>query len=375
MKLTLKIKLLPNESEAKFLLNTIKEANLACNHISDIAWENKTFQQFKLHKIAYHTVRESCKLSSQIIIRCVKKVADAYLLDKKTKREFRPLGGISYDSRILTFKPNDTVSIWSVGGRLKGIPFICHNRNYLPYIKGEADLIYKKGKFYLFQTVDVPDEKVKDVEEFIGVDFGLTDIVNTSEGVSHSAEWLNSYREHRQKVRSSIQTKADTSKRSTKRNCRKLSKRLSGKERTTATIINHTISKSIVNLAKQQRKGISIEDLTGIRFTSKKRNKAFRSKLGKWNFHQLRTFLEYKSLLEGVKLIVVEPAYTSQTCHICKHIGVRTNKEFQCVNTNCKVNIIDADFNASMNISLLGVAVNRPKKSTMYCSFEHSCQV
>ncbi len=224
----------------------------------------------------------------------------------------------------------------------------------------------------MFQTVDIPDENVSDIEEFIGVDFGLTDIAVTSDGIKHSAEWLNRYREHRQNIRSSIQTKADTSRRSTRRNCRKLSKRLSGKEKTTATIINHTISKSIVKTAKEQNKGIAIEDLTGIRFTSKKRNKTFRIKLGRWNFSQLRFFLEYKSLLNGVRLIIVEPAYTSQTCYVCKHLGTRTNKEFKCVNKNCKENIMDADYNAAKNISLLGAAINQPEKSTMYCSFEHA---
>ncbi len=56
------------------------------------------------------------------------------------------------------------------------IDFVCHNPAYLPYIKGEADLVYKKGKFYLFQTVDVPEEDVEDVEEFIGVDMGLLEL-------------------------------------------------------------------------------------------------------------------------------------------------------------------------------------------------------
>jgi IS605 OrfB family transposase len=146
-----------------------------------------------------------------------------------------------------------------------------------------------------------------------------------------------------------------------------LSKRLSGREKTTATIINHTISKSIVKLAKEQSKGIAIENLTGIRFTSKKRNKSFTTKLGNWNFHQLRSFLEYKSILFGVKLVVVPPAYTSQMCHVCKHIGKRTNKVFKCANKNCKEKILDADNNASKNISLLGVAINQPEKSTLYC--------
>ena len=364
MKLTLKIKLLPTDEQAKSLLQTIKEANKACNLISDIAWQQKAFQQFKLHNASYHTIKGATELSSQVIIRCISKVADAYKLDKKVKRTFKPLGSISYDSRILTYKPDNIVSIWSVGGRLK-MPFVCHNPNYLPYIKGEADLLFRKGKFYLFQTVDVVEDDVKDVEEFIGCDFGLTDIAVTSDGTKHSAEWLNQYREKKQKVRSSIQSKET-------KGAKRLLKRLSGKERTTATIINHTIAKSIVKSAKEQGKGIAIENLTNIRFTSKRRNKKFRTKLGRWNFGQLRSFLEYKSLLNGVQLVVVEPAYTSKTCSCCKHIGKRTNKVFKCTNQNCEVDVLDADYNASLNIASLGRAyVNHAEKSDMCCSIAH----
>lgn len=368
MKLTLKIKLLPTDEQAKSLLQTIKEANKACNLISDIAWQQKAFQQFKLHNASYHTIKSATELSSQVIIRCISKVADAYKLDKKVKRTFKPLGSISYDSRILTYKPDNIVSIWSVGGRLK-MPFVCHNPNYLPYIKGEADLLYRKGKFYLFQTVDVVEDDVKDVEEFIGVDFGLTDIAVTSDGTKHSAEWLNQYREKRQKVRGSIQRKGTKGrKKSCKRGCAKLLKRLKGKERTTATIQNHTIAKHIVQSAKEQGKGIAIEDLTNIRFTSKRRNKKFRTKLGRWSFGQLRSFLEYKAALNGVKLVVVEPAYTSKTCSICHHIGNRNNKSFKC--NNCGHNE-DADVNASKNIATLGRVVNHAGESDMYSCSVH----
>lgn len=360
MKLALKIKLLPSKEQADLLLKTIKEANAVCNTISEIAWEKKVFNQFKIHNEVYHTLKGSSNLSAQVLVRCISKVADAYKLDRKVKRTFKPLGSITYDSRILSYK-GDTVSIWSVGGRLK-MPFVCHNPNYLPYIKGEADLLYRKGKFYLFQTVDVVEDDVKDVEEFIGVDFGLTDITVTSDGIKHSAEWLNQYREKRQKVRSSIQRKGT-------RSSKRLLKRLSGKERTTATILNHTISKSLVQSAKEQSKGIAIEDLTNIRFTSKRRNKKFRTKLGRWNFGQLRSFLEYKSLLNGVQLVVVEPAYTSQTCSCCNHIGKRTNKVFKCTNQNCEVDVLDSDYNASLNIASLGRAyVNHAGKSDMFCS-------
>ncbi|HCB89115.1 MAG TPA: transposase [Porphyromonadaceae bacterium] len=355
MKLTLKIKLLPTDEQADLILSTMKEANAVCDAISEIAWENKVFNQFKIHGLCYHGFKSSFGLSAQMLVRCISKVADAYKLDKKTQRFFRPLGAITYDSRILTYK-DSSVSIWAIGGRLK-MPFVCHNPKYLPYIKGEADLVYKKGKFYLFQTVEVPEEDVEDIEEFIGVDFGLTDIVVTSDGVKHSADGLNKYREHRQKVRSSIQRKGT-------RSSKRLLKRLSGKERTTATIINHTIAKSIVKSAKEQGKGIAIEDLTNIRFTSKRRNKKFKVKLGRWSFGQLRSFIDYKARLNGVKFVVVEPAYTSQTCSVCHSIGTRKNKSFTC--TNCG-NDMDADFNAAKNIATLGAAVNQPEKSGMYC--------
>lgn len=357
MKLTLKIKLLPTDEQANLLLETMKEANTVCNAISEVAWGKKIFNNFKLHHETYHAFKASFKLSSQVLVRCVAKVADAYKLDKKTKRQFRPLGSIGYDSRIMTYKPNNVVSLWCIGGRQK-INFVCHNPDYIPYIKGEADLVYKKGKFYLFQTVDIPEEDIEDVEEFIGVDMGLLEIAALSNGKNFSSKKLNDYREKRQKVRSSLQRKGT-------KGSKKVLKRLSGKERTTSTIINHTISKQIVQLAKSEGKGIAIEDLKGIRFSSNNKGKKFRTRIGKWNFNQLRSFLTYKSLLNGVKLVDVPPAYTSKTCHNCFHIGNRQGKKFTCTNCN---SVFDADENAAKNIALLGTSVNSPEKPSMlYC--------
>jgi len=352
---------LPTDEQANLLINTMKQANTVCNAISDVAWQEKIFNNLKLHHKVYHYYKRNFQLSSQMLIRQIAKVADAYKLDKKTKRTFKPLGSIAYDSRIMTYKSNNVVSLWCIGGREK-INFVCHNPSYIPYIKGEADLVYKKRKFYLFQTVDVPEEDVDDIEEFIGCDFGINSIVTTSDGVEHSADGLNAYREHRQRVRSSIQSKGT-------RNSRKLLKRLSGKERTHASIVNHTIAKFIVQSAKEQGMGIALEDLTGIRFTSKKRNKKFRTKLGKWNFSMLRQYIEYKALLNGVKVIAIAPAYTSQTCSICKHIGRRNNKHFKC--NNCG-NDMDADVNASLNIATLGRAVNHAGRWNDMCCTVHS---
>jgi IS605 OrfB family transposase len=290
-----------------------------------------------------------------MVVRCLSKVCDSYKLDKKTKRTFKSLGSIAYDSRILTYK-NDSVSIWCIGGREK-MPFVCHNQKFLPYIKGEADLIYIKGKFYLFQTCEVPEEDLHDSDEFIGVDFGCTDIIATSEGQTVSSKTINNYRIKREKIRSSIQRKGTKSS-------KKLLKRLSGKEKTTAKIINHTISKELVLQAKKLGKGIAIENLTHIRSrTEKKVRKKHRGLRSKWSYNQLREFITYKAKLNGVKLVVVNPAYTSKTCHSCMCIGKRNSKNFFCKTCGH----YDADINAAKVISLVGLTVNQPEKASI-CS-------
>lgn len=298
-------------------------------------------------------------MSSQVIVRCIAKVADAYKLNRKVPSTFQPLGAIAYDSRILSYKGN-TVSIWSVGGRLH-MPFVCHRPDYLFCIKGEADLLFRKGKFYLLQTVEVPEEDMKEVEEFIGVDFGLVSIATLSSGKEFTSNQLTAYREKRQTVRSLVQRKGT-------RSSRKLLKRLSGRERTTASIINHTIAKQIVSLAKEEGKGIALEELRGMRFSSLKKGRKFKSRVGRWSFRQLRQYIHYKAALAGVAVVVVDPRYTSQTCSVCHHLGNRKGKLFYC--TNCGNNM-DADVNAGRNIATLGATVNAPERCGIYSCAVH----
>ena len=358
MKLTLQIKLLPDDEQAKSLLTTLKEANSACNQISNVVWEKKVFNQFKVHHLVYHPLKNATRLSAQMLIRCISKVVDAYKLDKKRKRIFKPLGAITYDPRILSYNiEKQIVSIWSINGRLK-IPFICHNPKYLPYIKGEADLVYKKGKFYLFQTVEIPEEDVKNVEEFIGVDFGINKIATLSDGTNFSSDELNQVRDKYFKTRKSVQSKGTTGS-------KKLLKRLKGREQRHAALINHTISKAIVEKAKTESKGIAIEDLTYIRERTKVR-KAQRRRHHSWAFAQLRSFLEYKAKLAGISFVVTDPRYTSKICNICKVIGNRNGKHFFCPNCG---NVSDADINAARNIAQLGAFCKQPRKDVSMLNF------
>lgn len=156
MKLTAKVKLQPTQNQYASLLDTLEQANAACNEISETAWQKRTFNQFGLHKLVYNAIRESTGLSAQVVVRCISKVADAYKLDKKTKRTFSLHGGIAYDARILRwYVDKQEVSIWTVDGR-KRIPFACGRRQLelLQGQRGESDLCLIRGEFYLFAQVE-----------------------------------------------------------------------------------------------------------------------------------------------------------------------------------------------------------------------------
>ena len=165
MKLIAQVKLLPTPEQADALKQTIEQANAACQYVSDYAWESKTFRQYDLHHKCYQAVREQFGLSAQVAVRAIAKVADAYKLDRKTKRTFKTTGSIAYDDRILSWRLQDqTVSIWTVSGRLR-IPFVCGERQLelLQTRQGESDLgvawkqwLQLKNRRYRAEGIEIP---------------------------------------------------------------------------------------------------------------------------------------------------------------------------------------------------------------------------
>lgn len=238
MKLTLQIKLIPSDEQAIMLKKTFSVFNEACNTISQIAWERRVFNQFSLHKEVYHPIKGTYSLPSQLVIRSISKVADAYKLDRKKQRRFREFGAITYDSRVLSYNTQRGIcSISLIDGREK-MTYTCYRPQLMKFAKGEADLVLVKGKFYLYQTIDIPDEEEETAEDFLGVDMGITDIVSLSDGTNISSDEIKNIRNRYNKVRASIQSKGT-------RNCHKLLKRLKGRERrfaTISTIVTPTIT-------------------------------------------------------------------------------------------------------------------------------------
>src|SRR5215211_362119 len=107
MKLVAQLKLHPTKEQARILKDTIARANAACNRISEVAWEHRTFGKYALQKLCYRDVKSRFGLSAQMVVRCLAKVGEAYRLDRRSKRRFKPHGSIAYDNRILSWNLNE----------------------------------------------------------------------------------------------------------------------------------------------------------------------------------------------------------------------------------------------------------------------------
>ncbi|APU89130.1 transposase-like protein [Virus Rctr71] len=345
MKLIAQVKLNPTKEQAELLKQTLLSANKAAQHISDYAWMAKVFGQYDLHHATYHEVRSRFNLSAQMTVRAIAKVADAYKLDRKSKRTFRPLGSVAYDNRILSWKfDNQTVNIWTVDGRQR-IPFVVGDRQMrmLQHIQGEADLVYRNEDYYLYQTCEIDEQDPNTPEEWLGVDLGIVNLATDSDGNVFTGEKIEATRKWYESRRAALQS---VGTKSAKRRLRQLS----GRQYRFQKDANHTIAKRIVELAKRTGRGIALEDLKGIRDRVRLRRKQ-RAQHSNWQFHQLRSFLEYKAKLVGVFLQLIDPRYTSQACSRCGHCEKAnrpTRDNFRCVSCGYAA---PADINAAANIA------------------------
>ena len=229
----------------------------------------------------------------------------------------------------------------------------------------------KSNQYYLHVPLDriISKKEMTAESEILGLDVGMTDLITLSNGSvygANSAELfytlsdnlVNKNRSrlfaHKQKIEQRILEEQDDAKKSllelklknleannlgSKKRVSKISKYKSR----IVSHINHELNKMV---KEEDIKEIVREDLNWV---SKKKNvsKKQQNRFSTWTKGVLLERLSVKLAESGIKETIVNPAYTSQVCCKCNHLGNRKGKEFKC--SNCNLNI-DADFNASINI-------------------------
>ena len=107
----------------------------------------------------------------------------------------------------------------------------------------------------------------------------------------------------------------------------------------------HAITRRIVEQAKRANALIAIGNLEGIR--ARDRGRSFNRRLSSQPFYLFKQQLTYKAAWEGIRVLTVPEAYTSQMCHRCGMRGQRVTGRFSC--RNCGL-ACDADVNGAWNI-------------------------
>lgn len=376
--LTISCELKVSQSQAAKLDALLLAFAQACDYANREA-PPKLTNQIAMQSLLYSQIRAYYGLSANLAIQAIRRVcANRKTAKQKGKpvKSFAPTSA-SYDARIFSLKEKDwSVTLTLLEGRERfELAIGNYQRGMLKGTKPTSATLVKRqdGDYYIqIQVKDDAPEPAK-TDNVVGVDFGRRDIAHLSDGRSFSGDDINQVRDHYSRLRATLQQKAAKGTRSSRRRCRQLLQRLSGRERRFQSWLNHTISYRIIQQAKATQSSVAVEDLTGIRERTNElpRHKTERRRSNSWAFFQLRTFLTYKGLKFGVPLRVVNPAYTSQTCHSCLHIhpirgeSFRRGKKFACGHCGWTG---DADYNGANMIRLLGLLVDQPGGSWLSCS-------
>jgi IS605 OrfB family transposase len=327
---TLTCSLKPTPEQSAELLRLMEAFNAACDYASGIAWEQWEFNSVRLHRLVYYEIRARFGLPAQLAAQSIRKVADAYKRDQKTKRSFDPHGAVTYDSRVFRLLGVSAASMTLLSGREKIKLSLggYHAKRLKNAVLGETDLCYQKDKsrFRLHFSIKEPDPSIEDPEGFLGVDLGIVNLAVSSDGEVFSSSELKAIRHRHRRLRAKLQAKGTKS-------AKRLLKKRSKKERRFAKHTNHVVSRRIVGIAKGTNRGIALEDLTGIRDGNRFR-RSQRPTFHAWAFHQLQALISYKAQAEGIAVVFVDPRNTSRTCPSCGCIDKRNRPNqatFSCI--------------------------------------------
>ena len=304
---------------------------------------------------------------------------DVHRLNNLLRRYVRRYNTKSHTNKtnvILTsnlYKFNSHNSFFMFSGKTKHSRIEIALIGNIPKLKGTLELVknQKSNQYYLhvpLNRIITKKEMIKQ-SEVLGLDVGITDLITLSNGSVYSANsaelfytlsdnLVNKNRSrlfsYKQQLEERILTEQDLSKKSVlesklknlEENNLGSKKRISKISKYKSRIASHINCELNKMIKEEDIQEIVREDLN---WSSKKKNlsRKQRNRFSTWSKGTLLERLSVKLAENGIKETVVNPAYTSQVCCKCNHLGNRKGKEFKCSNCNLS---IDADFNASINI-------------------------
>lgn len=170
-----------------------------------------------------------------------------------------------------------------------------------------------------FMTKIVEEVSEHHIKQVVGLDMGINFLVTScdSQGTTSfvNGRPIKDKRSNYKYLRQQLQQVGTVSAR------RKL-KRIGQRENRWMTDVNHRVSKALVERYGAETL-LVLEDLSGVRQVTERVRIKDRYQTESWAFYQLRQMLTYKAVLQGSKVMAVDPRYTFwYPFRRCKHTKI-----------------------------------------------------
>ncbi len=318
IKLTAKFKLKETPDGLDDLFSTYREI---VNYLITYAFENNITSFYRLKKETYKSLRrEYSKLPSHYLYTACQMATAIFKSFRKRRKKGKAKGKPVFKKEVIMlddhlFKldlENKTVKLSTPNGRiqLEFYPAKYHEK-FRDWKIGQAWLV-RTPKGIFLNVVFSKEVEVKEPKAFVGVDLNENNVtLSLPNGeflqiITHEREIRTGYFVKRRNIQRKI--------RSGKRR-KKLLEKYGRRERNRLNDLYHKLANKIVELAEKYG-GLALEDLTEIR-DSIRYSAEMNGRLHRWSFRKLQSIIEYKAKLKGVRVVFVNPAYTSSLCPVC----------------------------------------------------------
>ncbi len=206
---------------------------------------------------------------------------------------------------------------------------------------------YDKFILELVYEEEVTAINIKEKQKVLGLDFGVNNLVATSDGLIIKGGVVKSINQFYNKQKAKLQKQLNKQGLTTSKRKQQLMRWRYNHlhdllHKASRVIIQHCVDNNISSLVIGRNKNWKQNIRMG-----RRSNQKFASV----PFHKLLQMLQYKAEEQGIEVILVTEEYTSQTCSCCSHRS-RKNRKYRglFICKKCHV-VLNADINAARNIA------------------------
>ena len=200
-----------------------------------------------------------------------------------------------------------------------------------------VNLVYTRGYYELHFVYNTEKPDASKADGVVGVDIGEIHPIVSHDGQNtliFNGRYIRSLYRLRNKVIASFGKKIDRCQRHSKRwwyLVRRKWKRIRKIDNQIKDALHQHTTKFVKHCSESGIGTIAIGDLTGIRENINYGPRA-NQKLHQWAFGKVTELIIYKAKALGIKVELIDEAYTSQTCPKCGNRKKPTNRNYTC---NC----------------------------------------